>query len=159
MSALETELELESLEFENLGEAEAEQEAFFNHLAAMADRGGRSQALRRVAMAAAREALRGARRPWPVIEGEFEFELEGEGEFELEGSFELEAFLNPAQRGAALAMMEHMAHEAAHAEKRAGSCRAIPAIDSSCGKSAPPACGQGPSNCRQDRSKSRWKTP
>lgn len=116
MSALETELELESLEFENLGEAEAEQEAFFNHLAAMADRGGRSQALRRVAMAAAREALRGARRPWPVIEGEFEFELEGEGGFELEGSFELEAFLNPAQRGAALAMMEHMAHEAAHAE-------------------------------------------
>jgi hypothetical protein len=116
MSALETELELESLEFESLGEAEAEQEAFFNHLAAMADRGGRSQALRRVAMAAARQALRGARRPWPVIEGEFGLEGEGEGEFELEGSFELEALLNPAQRGAALAMMEHMAHEAAHAE-------------------------------------------
>ena len=120
MSRLESELELENLEFESFGEAEAEQEAFFNHLAAMADRGGRSQALRRVALAAAREALRGARRPWPVVEGEQEFELESEGEdegeFELEGSFELEAFLNPAQRGAALAMMEHMAHEAAHAE-------------------------------------------
>ena len=146
MSRLESELELESLEFESFGEAEAEQEAFFNHLAAMADRGGRSQALRRVALAAAREALRGARRPWPAIEGEQEFELEseGEGEFELEGSFELEALLNPAQRGAALAMMEHMAHEAAHAENEQEAAEQFlprfPSLRRRCCRSPPRRC-------------------
>jgi hypothetical protein len=51
-------------------EQEAEHEAFFNHLAAMADRSGRSQALRRIALAAARSALRGQTRPWPVVQGE-----------------------------------------------------------------------------------------
>ena len=54
-------------EFELEHEQEAEHEAFFNHLAAMADRSGRSQALRRIALAAARSALKGQARPWPVV--------------------------------------------------------------------------------------------
>ena len=61
-------------EFEYEHEQEAEHEAFFNHLAAMADRSGRSQALRRIALAAARSALKVQSRPWPVIEGEGELE-------------------------------------------------------------------------------------
>ena len=59
---LEQELELAhelTNEFELEHEQETEHEAFFNHLAAMADRGGRSQALRRIALAAARSALKG----------------------------------------------------------------------------------------------------
>ncbi len=109
MSAYET-------EFEASHEAEAEQEAFFNHLAAAADRGGRAQSLRRVALAAAREAFRGANQRYPVIEGEGELEFELEGELETENEFEFEATLNPVLPGAALAMMEHMAHQAANAE-------------------------------------------
>jgi hypothetical protein len=89
-------------------ELEREQEAFFNHLAAMADRRGRSQALRRVALAAAREALRSVQRPQPVIEGE--------AEFAHELSFELEAASNPLRVQHANAMMEHMSHEAVTAE-------------------------------------------
>jgi len=93
-------------EHEHENEHEAEAEAFFNHLSAMADRGGRSQALRRVAMAAAREAMRGAMQAAPAIEGE----LEGEHEFELELEFD------PVRRTNLDLMMEHMAHAASESE-------------------------------------------
>src|ERR1700730_4095001 len=94
-------------------ELEREQEAFFNHLAAMADRAGRSQALRRIALAAAREALRSIRTAPRVIEGE--------AEFAHELTFEMETASNPLRIYGALvqhanAMMEHMSHEAVTAE-------------------------------------------
>jgi hypothetical protein len=124
MSAV-TELEQElglahelSSELELEHEQEAEHEAFFNHLAAMADRRGRSQALRRIALAAARSALKGRARPWPVIEGEGEFgELESElGELgELEGAQEFELEASPAKLAQLAAMMEHEGHAAAEA--------------------------------------------
>lgn len=101
---LEQEFELEN-EFEQ--EAEGEQEAFFNHLAAMADRGGRSQALRRLALRAAKEALRGASRSVPAIEGELE---SPEAEFELELEFD------PGRRANLEAMLEHLAHAASEAQ-------------------------------------------
>jgi hypothetical protein len=110
MSAHETELEA----YSNEAEGEAEQEAFFNHLAAAADRQGRPQSLRRVALAAAKAAFKGASHLFPPVEGEMEGELEFESEFENE--FEQEAALSPVRPQAALAMMEHMAHEAATAE-------------------------------------------
>jgi hypothetical protein len=110
MSAYETELEA----YSNEAEGEAEQEAFFNHLAAAADRQGRPQSLRRVALAAAKAAFRGAANQYPVVEGEME--MEGELEFEAENEFEHEAALSPVRPNAALALMEHMAHEAATAE-------------------------------------------
>lgn len=95
-------------EFELEHEQQAEHEAFFNHLAAMADRSGRSQALRRIALAAGRAALRDQSRPWPVIEGEGELELEGElGELEFEHEY------SPAQMAQFAAMMEHSGHAAA----------------------------------------------
>jgi hypothetical protein len=101
----ESEAEYES---ESESESEMEAEAFFNHLAAMADRGGRSQALRRIGLAAARQALRSYRKsPPPAIEGEGEFEDE---------FFELEAEFNPLQAAHANALMEHLSHEAAAAE-------------------------------------------
>lgn len=113
---LEQELELAQelvSEFELEHEQEAEHEAFFNSLAAMADRRGRSQALRRIALAAARSALRSRARPWPVVEGE-SGELEGElGE--LEGVQELEFEASPAQLANAFAEMEHEGHAAAEA--------------------------------------------
>lgn len=104
-------------EFELEHEGQAEHEAFFNHLAAMADRGGRSQALRRIALAAARSALKAQARPWPVIEGESEFgELEFEGGFgELEAEYELELEYSPAQMAQFAAMMEHAGHAASEA--------------------------------------------
>src|SRR5215475_1966743 len=74
--AHEHEFESHEHEHEHEHEAEMEQESFFNHLSAMADRGGRSQALRRIALAAARAALRANARPYPVIEGESEGETE-----------------------------------------------------------------------------------
>jgi len=96
-------------------EQEAEHEAFFNHLAAMADRSGRSQALRRIALAAARSALRGQVRPWPVVEGE-SGELESEhGEFEGAHEMELEFEAGPAQLAHAFSEMEHEGHAAAEA--------------------------------------------
>jgi hypothetical protein len=95
-------------EFELEHEQEAEHEAFFNHLAAMADRSGRSQALRRIAIAAARSALRSQARPWPVIEGESELG-------ELESAHELEFESSPAEQAQAIAMMEHAGHAAAEA--------------------------------------------
>lgn len=112
---LEQELELAhelANEFELEHEQEAEHEAFFNSLAAMADRSGRSQALRRIALAAARSALRGQARPWPVVEGE---SGEMEGELELEGSHELEFEASAAQLANAFAEMEHEGHAAAEA--------------------------------------------
>ena len=117
---LEQELELAqelTNEFELEHEHEAEHEAFFNSLAAMADRTGRSQSLRRIALAAARSALRGQARRWPVVEGEGELgELEGElGELELEGAHELEFEASPAQVANLVAEMEHEAHAAAEA--------------------------------------------
>jgi hypothetical protein len=104
-----------SSEFELEHEQEAEHEAFFNHLAAMADRRGRSQALRRIALAAARSALKSRARPWPVIEGEGELgELENElGELEGAQEFEFEA--SPAKLAQLAAMMEHEGHAAAEA--------------------------------------------
>jgi hypothetical protein len=110
---LEQELELASElanEFELEHEHEAEHEAFFNSLAAMADRRGRSQALRRIAMAAARSALKGRSRPWPVVEGELEHEL---GEFEAAQEFEFEA--SSALLANAFSEMEHEGHAAAEA--------------------------------------------
>ena len=109
---LEQELEL-AHELVSEFEQEAEHEAFFNSLAAMADRRGRSQALRRIALAAARSALKGQARPWPVVEGE-SGELEGElGE--LEGEQELEFEASAAQLANAFAEMEHEGHAAAEA--------------------------------------------
>jgi hypothetical protein len=114
------ELELElahelTNEFELEHEQAAEHEAFFNHLAAMADRSGRSQALRRIALAAARSALKSQAQPWPVVEGEGELgELQGElGE--LEGAHEFEFEASPAQLAHFLATMEHEGHAAAEA--------------------------------------------
>ena len=110
-SEMETELESELAhehEHEHEQEAEMEQEAFFNHLAAMADRGGESQALRRIGLAAARQALRSYRTTAPAIEGE--------SEFENEQFFEMEAESNPLRPGQANALMEHMSHEAVAAE-------------------------------------------
>src|SRR5690242_12166903 len=102
-------------EFELEHEQEAEHEAFFNHLAAMADRSGRSQALRRIALAAARSALRGQQRPWPVIEGEAG-ELEGElGELEGAHEFEHEFEASAARLAHHFAEMEHEGHAAAEA--------------------------------------------
>jgi hypothetical protein len=112
---LEQELELaEELasEFELEHEHEAEHEAFFNHLAAMADRRGRSQALRRIALAAARSALKVQAPPWPVIEGETEL---GELEGELESAYELEFEGSPERQAQFAAMMEHAGHAAAEA--------------------------------------------
>jgi len=101
-------------EFELEHEQHAEHEAFFNHLAAMADRGGQSQALRRIALAAARSAIRGQVKPWPVIEGESELgELESELEFA--GELEYEHEYSPAQMAQFAAMMEHAGHAAAEA--------------------------------------------
>lgn len=110
----ESEYELENeLEGELEGELGARRptEQFFNHLAAMADRGGKSQALRRVAIRAAREALRGAVARQPTIEGELEHELE----FELEHELEFELAL-PTERLLELeAELEHLSHAAAEA--------------------------------------------
>jgi hypothetical protein len=102
-------------EFELEHEQEAEHEAFFNNLAAMADRSGRSQALRRIALAAARSALKGQARPWPVVQGEGELgELEGEfGELEAAHEFEFEA--SSRQLAHLAAEMEHEGHAAAEA--------------------------------------------
>ena len=104
-------------EFELEHEQEAEHEAFFNNLAAMADRSGRSQALRRIALTAARSALKAQVQPWPVVEGEGELgELEGElGEHEGTHEFELELEVSPAQLAHLAAMMEHEGHAAAEA--------------------------------------------
>jgi hypothetical protein len=115
---LEQELELAqelASEFELEHEQEAEHEAFFNTLAAMADRSGRSQALRRVAMAAARAALRSQARPWPVVEGELEAaELEGAlGELEAFPELELES--SAAELSRLCELMEHEGHAAAEA--------------------------------------------
>jgi hypothetical protein len=118
MSGLATELENEmefelehEFEHESEHEQEAEHEAFFNHLAAMADRAGRSQGLRRIALAAARSALRANRYSYPVIEGESEFE--GEGELESSGTLKLSS--TPTERAHFAAMMEHLGHAAAEA--------------------------------------------
>jgi hypothetical protein len=119
MSAIATELQNEmefqsEHEFEHQAEheQEAEHESFFNHLAAMADRGARSQALRRIALTAARSALRASSYRYPVIEGEME--LEGEGELEAAGRV-LQLYSTPAQQAHFAAMMEHEGHAAAEA--------------------------------------------
>lgn len=87
-------------------EQEGEHEAFFNHLAAMADRSGRSQALRKIALAAARAALRGQKPYGPGIEGEHE----------AQGASELEASIRGSSPAQIDAIMEHMGHAAAEAE-------------------------------------------
>jgi hypothetical protein len=111
---LENEMEFElehELEHESEHEQEAEHEAFFNHLAAMADRAGRSQALRRIALAAGRSALRANRYSYPVIEGETE--AAAEGELEAGGALALSS--TPTERAHFAAMMEHTGHAAAEA--------------------------------------------
>lgn len=108
----EMEFELEhELQHESEHEQEAEHEAFFNHLAAMADRAGRSQGLRRIALAAGRSALRANRYSYPVIEGE----MEGAAETELEAGGILELASTPTERAHFAAMMEHTGHAAAEA--------------------------------------------
>jgi hypothetical protein len=102
-------------EFELEHEQEAEHEAFFNHLAAMADRLGRSQALRRISLTAARSALKAYAKPWPAVQGESELELELEAEGELESEHELELEASPEQQAQFSAMMEHSGHAAAEA--------------------------------------------
>jgi hypothetical protein len=94
------------------GPAVQESEAFFNHLAAMADRSGRAQSLRRIAFAAARSAYGGAlaKRPTTIIEGESELEAAAELEQEL-----MAACSAPA-REALLPEMEHLGHAASEAE-------------------------------------------
>ena len=84
---------------------EAEEELFFNHLAAMADRGGRSQALRRIALAAARRALSGNREPAGI-----------EGEAAAHEFVRIEPEWNPVRRVYADAQLEHLGHAAAEAE-------------------------------------------
>lgn len=121
MSTISAELEQEfaqELGFGGSQEAELEgphvqeSESFFNHLAAMADRSGRSQSLRRIALTAARSALRGAvsKRPTPAIEGESEMEVAAELEQELV------AALSAPRTAALLPEMEHLGHAAAEAE-------------------------------------------
>ena len=108
MSAISYELEQElahELAQEASHEQEGENEMFFNNLAVMADRSGRSQALRKVALAAARAALRGQTAYGTGVEGEFE--SFGAGEMEVG------AGASPAQIDATL---EHMGHAAAEAE-------------------------------------------
>ena len=88
---------------------EAQEEVFFNHLAAMADRGGRSQALRRIALAAARAALRGRYQEPAGIEGEFHPEAGFEAQPEIHPEW------NPVQRAQTGAQLEHLGHAAAEA--------------------------------------------
>jgi hypothetical protein len=107
MSLLHSETEYE-LESGPSGRSLArDSELLFNSLAAMADRGGSSQALRRVALDAARAALRGATRPAPAIEGEL-------GEFEAISELEHESSATTLQE--LEAELEHLAHAAAEAE-------------------------------------------
>ena len=130
MSALDHEMEGE-WESEAEAEAEAESEEFFRQLAGLARRAVASPALRRVGLAAARGALSGlggvgnqlssllpqselaGEGEWEG-EGELEWELEAEGEWEGEGEAEWE--VNPIRRIYPDALMEHLGHEAAHAE-------------------------------------------
>jgi hypothetical protein len=108
---LEHELEHEvsgAHELEHEHAQEGEHEAFFNSLAAMGDRGGRSQALRRIALTAARAALRAQKQIAPAIQGELETEFEAMPELELEFS--------PTRLAALPGQMEHMGHAAAEAE-------------------------------------------
>ncbi len=116
MSTISAELEQEFAQELGGGSAELEgphaqeAEAFFNHLAAMGDRSGRSQSLRRIALAAAKAAMRGAVTRPPVIEGESEQEAEAELELEIARAI--------ARGGAkdCLPEMEHLGHAAAEAE-------------------------------------------
>jgi len=106
---LEHELEQEisgSHELEHEHTQEGEHEAFFNSLAAMGDRGGRSQALRRIALTAARAALRANNQPAPAIQGEMEHEAMPELELEF----------SPARLAVLPGQMEHLAHAAAGSE-------------------------------------------
>lgn len=88
-----------------------EAETFFNHLAAMGDRSGRSQSLRRIALAAAKSAMRGAVTRPSVIEGESEQEAEAELELEI-----ARAVARGSGSKDCLPEMEHLGHAAAEAE-------------------------------------------
>jgi hypothetical protein len=98
---LESELGVGAAEFEtelsHEAGAELEAEQFFGALAGLASRAARSPALRRLALGAARSAIRA------VTQREFETES---GEHEL----------SPIRRVYPDAMMEHLAHEAQEAE-------------------------------------------
>jgi hypothetical protein len=111
-------------EYEYELEGELEGEEFIRRLAGLARSAASSPALRRVALTAARSALRGAGPVGSAVGGllpqrEFEFE----GEFELEGEYEFEeegfARINPVRRVYTDALMEHMGHAAAQAESEA----------------------------------------
>ncbi len=90
-------------------EQESENEDFFNNLASMGERSGKSRALRRIALAAARSALRGRTLDEPGRDGEL-------GEYE--GLSAEAAFLEATGLSPEMAMleMEHLGHAAAEAE-------------------------------------------
>ena len=99
--------EVHEHEFEHEHEGEQEAEQFFGGLAKLAGRALRSPALRKIATAAAKAALKSASSALGEHEGEGEFEAhEHEGEHEL----------NPIRRVYPDAMLEHMAHMASMAE-------------------------------------------
>lgn len=90
-------------------EQESENEAFFNNLASMGERSGKSRALRRIALAAARSALRGRTMDEPGRDGEL-----GEyGGMSAEAAFLETAGLSPEM---AMLEMEHLGHAAAVSE-------------------------------------------
>ena len=112
----EGEFELEH-EQEQEHEQEGEHEAFFNSLAAMGDRQGRAQALRRVALAAAHAALQAAGpRRSPAVEGEMEFEHEASLAPELELEFDS---VRRAQLPGSMSHLGHAAAEAANEQEAA----------------------------------------
>ncbi|HKY45953.1 MAG TPA: hypothetical protein VJM50_22875 [Pyrinomonadaceae bacterium] len=134
MYEYETEWE-DELEMEDEWEGEDESEQFFGRLASLARRAGRSPALRRIGLSAARSALRGLSGVGGRIGGatgrqlgaqaanvlggylpqsEFEGEFEDEWETEIEG--EVEMFASPSQVAQTAALMAHLGHAAAEAE-------------------------------------------
>lgn len=127
---LESELGVSAGEFEtelsHEADAEVEAEQFFGALAGLASRAVRSPALRRLALDAARSAIRA------VTESEFETEA---GEHEL----------SPIRRVYPDAMMEHLAHEAQEAESEQEAVEAfLPLIPLMAAKALPLAMKAAP---------------
>lgn len=111
------------------GEAEVESEEFFRRLASLAQRAGRSPALRRVGLTAARSALSGlgGAAGAPGLGSALgtllpQREIEGEEEGEEEGEWETSAQLrpeHPMRRIYPAAVMEHLGHAATETESEA----------------------------------------
>jgi hypothetical protein len=95
-------------EFQHEHANEREEGVLYNHLAAMADRRGQSQALRRVALAAAKAALRGRFQEPAGVEGEF-------GTLSTELQTEVQLEWNPARQAQLNGQLEHLGHVAAEA--------------------------------------------